>query len=65
MARASLTRRFADDRFVFPISAIAAGRTARLPGCIELAAANSEFDAGAVAVHSRASRMRHAANRTA
>ena len=57
MARASLTRQFADDCFVLPIGAIAADGTARLPGRIEFAAADAEFVAGAVAVH--------AANRTA
>ena len=57
MARASLTRRFADDCFVLPIGAIAADGTARLTGRIEFAAADAGFVAGAVAVH--------AANRTA
>ncbi len=69
MTQASLARRFACDGFLFPISALAADEIARLAGCFEPAAADSGFDARAVAVHDRVSRMRqaaiHAANRTA
>ena len=65
MTHASLARRFADDGFVFPISAVAAEDIALLLDCFEPVAADSKFNAEVAAIQGRASRMRQAAMRAA